>query len=75
METALKTTQALAQLVRRARKAQKMTQEELAGLTGTGCRFISDLEHGKETAQLGKTLLVLSALGIALSAVYTWDAA
>lgn len=74
MKTSLRTTQEIAQLIRRARKAQKMTQEELAGLTGTGCRFISDLEHGKESAQLGKTLLVLSALGIALSALYTWDA-
>ena len=60
-------------VVREARKAQSLTQEDLAGLTGLGRRFIGDLESGKETAQVGKTIQVLSALGVALIASRQWD--
>lgn len=63
----------LGQTVRDARKRQKLTQEDLAGITGTGRRFIVELEHGKETSQLGKVLHVLSALGISLHASIKWD--
>ena len=60
-------------IVREARKAQGLTQGDLVGLTGLGRRFISDLESGKETSQLGKTIQVLSALGVALTASWRWD--
>lgn len=63
----------LGMVVRDARKQQGLTQEDLAGLTGTGRRFISDLEQGKETAELGKVLLVLAALGLALYALSKWS--
>jgi hypothetical protein len=33
---------------------------------GTGLRFIVDLEKGKPTCQVGKTLAVLRALGLAI---------
>lgn len=56
--------QEIGQLVRRVRKIQRLTQTELAGVTGVGVRFIVDLEKGKETCQLGKTLQVLHMLGI-----------
>jgi y4mF family transcriptional regulator len=49
--------------VRNARKAAGLRQDELAGAAGVGVRFIVDLEAGKPTAQIGKTLLVLAALG------------
>jgi y4mF family transcriptional regulator len=52
--------------VRSARKAQALRQDELAGAAGVGLRFIVDLEAGKPTAQLGKTLQVLRALGCAV---------
>jgi hypothetical protein len=32
--------------------------------SGTGLRFIIDLEKGKPTCQLGKVLIVLQTLGI-----------
>ncbi len=51
-------------LVRQLRKAQKVTQAQLAGLANTGIRFVGDLENGKETCQVGKMLRVLSALGV-----------
>lgn len=53
----------LAGIVRTARKAQSLRQDELAGAAGVGLRFIVDLEAGKPTAQLGKVLEVLEALG------------
>jgi len=55
-------------LVRIRRKALGYSQTRLADLCGTGTRFISDLENGKQTIELGKTLTVLSALGIDLAA-------
>jgi y4mF family transcriptional regulator len=54
-------------LVRRVRKAQHLRQDELAGVARVGVRFIVDLEAGKETLHLGKTLKVLESLGIRLA--------
>lgn len=50
--------------IRAARKAQGLRQDELAAAANVGVRFLIELEAGKETAQLGKTLAVLAALGI-----------
>ncbi len=50
-------------IVRKTRKAVGLRQDELAGAAGVGLRFVVDLEAGKPTAQIGKTLQVLSALG------------
>ena len=50
--------------IRDLRRAQGVTQAQLAGLSNTGIRFISDLENGKETCQLGKILHVLATLGV-----------
>ncbi|MFC3635974.1 helix-turn-helix domain-containing protein [Camelimonas fluminis] len=41
--------QSLGPLVRTERKAQRLTQEQLAGLTGVGGRFVRELEAGKAT--------------------------
>ena len=56
-------------IVRAARKAQNLRQDELAGVAGVGLRFIVDLEAGKPTAQLGKVLQVLETLGCTLDLV------
>ena len=50
-------------IVRKTRKAAGLRQDQLAGAAGVGLRFIVDLEAGKPTAQMGKTLQVLNALG------------
>ena len=62
----IKTTQALGQLMREARKSQGLTQEQLASISGTGRRFVLDLESGKESCHLDKTLRVLMMLGFEL---------
>lgn len=54
-------------IIRNTRKAQGMRQDQLAGAAGVGLRFVVDLEAGKPTAQIGKTLLVLQALGCSIA--------
>lgn len=61
------TPAAVGEIVRSTRKACRLRQDELAGAAGVGLRFIVELEAGKPTAQLGKTLQVLSALGCSLA--------
>jgi HTH-type transcriptional regulator / antitoxin HipB len=56
----------IAAAVRTTRQNHQLTQAQLAGLSGTGLRFISDLERGKPTLALNKVLAVLSALGLRL---------
>ncbi|NCP62606.1 MAG: helix-turn-helix transcriptional regulator [Alphaproteobacteria bacterium] len=72
MQTQITNIRTLGALIKEARKSQTLTQEDLAGITLTGRRFIVDLENGKETAEIGKVLQVLNALGIALTASATW---
>ena len=53
----------LGSAVKEARKKTNLTQAELAFAAGVGVRFIGELEGGKPTAQLGKIMQVLAALG------------
>ena len=53
-------------VVRATRKAQNATQAEFAALCGVGVRFLSELENGKPTAELGKVLAVIQCLGLEL---------
>ena len=59
-------TEQLGTVARARRKQLKVTQKELAMTCGAGLRFIVDLEKGKPTCQIGKTLQVLQALGLAI---------
>lgn len=56
----------IATAVRTARQSHRLTQAQLAGLSGTGLRFVSELERGKPTLALNKVLAVLSTLGLRL---------
>lgn len=58
--------QDIGDIVRASRKEQGATQAEFAALCGVGTRFISDLENGKATAELGKVLAVIQSLGLEL---------
>ena len=65
MQISIKDASDLGRCVRAARKEQGMTQKELAGLfTAFSREYLSDLENGKQTVELGKALAVLSALGL-----------
>lgn len=61
------TPQEIGKAVRETRKSLGVTQKDLALTSGTGLRFVIDLEKGKETCQLGKALTILHTLGIRLA--------
>ena len=46
------------------RKKEKMTQKDLADVTGTSVKFISNIEQGKSTARLDKVLDLVRAVGL-----------
>ena len=53
-------------LIRDARKAQALTQMDVAGLGNTGNRVIVDIENGKPTVQLKKVMDLMAILGLQL---------
>ena len=61
------TPEEIGKLVRTTRKQLRVTQADLALTSGTGLRFIIDLEKGKPTCQIGKVLTALQTLGIEIS--------
>ena len=52
--------------LRQRRKELKYTQAFLSEYTGFSVSFISDLERGKDTAELGKALYLAGILGLDL---------
>jgi HTH-type transcriptional regulator / antitoxin HipB len=62
----IKTVEEIGTAIRTRRKDLSITQKELAMTCGTGLRFIVDLEKGKPTCQIHKTLQVLQALGLSI---------
>jgi HTH-type transcriptional regulator/antitoxin HipB len=68
LEAGLKyTPELIGSMIRDTRKRLGVTQKDLALTSGTGLRFVIDLEKGKETCELGKSLRVLQTLGITLT--------
>jgi y4mF family transcriptional regulator len=63
------TPQQIGSLIRQTRKSLGVTQKDLALASGTGLRFVIDLEKGKETCEIGKALTVLQTLGIKLTLI------
>ena len=63
----IQTTRAFGAAIRRARTDQGMSQTELAAMAGVGRPWLSELETGKRTVELGRALLVLSALDLAVT--------
>lgn len=51
-------------VLRAVRRSQKLRLDDLAGCARVGHVFVRELEHGKETVQLGRVLQVLGELGI-----------
>jgi y4mF family transcriptional regulator len=50
--------------IRARRKELGLTQAALAEFTGFSVSFLSDLENGKQTAELGKALDLVNLLGL-----------
>lgn len=62
----VKTPADLGRAVRMARKRQNLRQDDLAAMAGFSHVFLGDLEKGKGTVSLGRTLKVLEELGLRL---------
>jgi HTH-type transcriptional regulator/antitoxin HipB len=57
----------IGKIIKSTRKKLGVTQRSLALTSGTGLRFIIELEQGKATCQLEKTLVVLRTLGLKIA--------
>jgi HTH-type transcriptional regulator / antitoxin HipB len=66
MTTTIDSPRALGRAVRTVRRELRLSQDDLALASGTGRRFIVNLEAGKPTVQLDLVLSVLAALGLRL---------
>ncbi len=61
-------------IVAAARKHHGLTQTQLARAIGATQTWVSEVERGKDTAQIGKVLRVLSHLGVRLqTGVVPWQ--
>lgn len=60
----IKSSKELGDLVRETRQKQGITQNKLAAVCGVGVRFVIELEKGKGTSQLEKTLQLIEMLGL-----------
>lgn len=58
------TTKEIGNLIRQVRNEQGVNQMVVAGVFGSGNRFISDAENGKETVQAQKLLDLLGIVGL-----------
>lgn len=54
--------------LRKRRKELGYTQAQVAAFSGCSAAFLSALENGKETAELGRALRVLNVLALDLEA-------
>ena len=53
----------LGRMLRSRRKALGLTQQEAGDEAGVGIVFVSQVERGKETAEIGKVFSLIAALG------------
>ncbi len=60
-------TKEFGQVLRQRRKALGYTQAFISEFSGFSVTFISDLENGKSTAELGKALYLANLLGLDVS--------
>lgn len=64
----IKSPEDLGLLIRKARERRDQSQQNFADLAGVGRRFVSELENGKATLELGKVLKVMRAAGLSIFA-------
>ena len=64
--TEITTMLEVAEIVRKTRKSQKISQTILSQASNVGLRFVGDIERGKPSVQFDKLLSVLTSLGIAV---------
>jgi DNA-binding XRE family transcriptional regulator len=66
MKHPIQSSEDLGLIIRAVRKSTAVRQDDLAGAAHVSRQFTVDVEKGKPTVQLGRVLLLLKELGIAL---------
>ena len=67
MKLVIKTAADLGLAIRAVRRGSGVRLDDLAGTAGLSKQFVADVEHGKETVQLGLVLKALAELGLPLT--------
>ncbi len=67
MKQAIHSVEDLGLVIRAVRKSSGVRQDDLASTVGVSKQFTADVERGKPTAQMGRVMLLLQELGIALN--------
>ena len=57
-------TSEFGKVLKKRRKELKYTQRDLSEFTGFSISYLSDLENGKQTTELGKAIYIANLLGI-----------
>lgn len=57
-------TEGIGKVIRERRKKLGYTQGFIADFTGLSVSFISDVERGKSTAEIGKIIMLMNTLGL-----------
>lgn len=73
MNFEFRTIEQLGALCRKRREALGLRIEDAAVVTGANYRWISEIERGKATAQVGKVLHYAAILGIGFAAILPDD--
>lgn len=63
----LKGADQFGEAIRLFRKRRGLTQQQVANRAGCSLMFVSNLERGKATAELGKALAILDVLEVELT--------
>ena len=67
MQLTIRTVPDLGLALRATRRSAKVRLDDLAGMAGVSKQFVSDVEYGKSTVQLGLVLKLLDEMGVALT--------
>ena len=59
-------TKAFGEMIKKQRKQLGYTQKYICEVSGISASYISDLENGKATAELGKAIYLANLLGLDL---------
>lgn len=57
-------TKAFGEMIKKQRKQLGYTQKYICEVSGISASYISDLENGKATAELGKAIYLANLLGV-----------
>ncbi|RXZ36812.1 transcriptional regulator [Oxalobacteraceae bacterium CAVE-383] len=64
MKIPIGSTAELGLLIRATRHAHNLRLDDVAGSANVGAVFVGDVEHGKETVQIGRVFRLLDELGL-----------